>query len=140
MSSASPTVLLAEDHEALREALVTMLESAGFQVLGASDNGAGLLRLAETTEPDVVLVDLRMPTVSGIEVARWMKGLWPSTPVVVYSAYGEDDFMKSAADAGVFAYLVKGCPPSSLIRTLREAVAHKSTAEDQLGQPMLVST
>jgi DNA-binding NarL/FixJ family response regulator len=139
MSSTRPTVLLAEDHEGLREALVTMLETAGFRVLAASENGAGLLRVAETIEPDVVLVDLRMPVVSGIDVARWMKGLWPTTPVVVYSAYGEDAFMKSAADAGVFAYLVKGCPPGSLVRTLRLAAAQKRTANDLLGRRMLVS-
>jgi DNA-binding NarL/FixJ family response regulator len=139
MPSTSPTVLLAEDHEGLREALVTMLETAGFRVLAASENGAGLLRVAETTEPDVVLVDLRMPAVSGIDVARWMKGLWPTTPVVVYSAYGEDAFMKSAAEAGVFAYLVKGCPPSSLVRTLRLAVAHKKAADELLVRRMLVS-
>jgi DNA-binding NarL/FixJ family response regulator len=140
MPSTRPSVLLAEDHDGLREALVTMLETAGFRVLAASEDGAGLLRVAETIEPDVVLVDLRMPSVSGIDVARWMKGLWPTTPVVVYSAYGEDAFMKSAASAGVFAYLVKGCPPSSLMRTLRLAVAHKKTEDDLLGQRMVVST
>src|SRR2546426_752017 len=73
MSREWPTILLAEDHDGLREALVTLLESAGFRVLAASQDGAGLLRVAETTEPDVVLVDMRMPAVSGIDVARWMK-------------------------------------------------------------------
>ena len=140
MRPTQPSVLLAEDHEGLREALVTMLETAGFRVLAASENGAGLLRVAETVQPDVVLVDLRMPSVSGIDVARWMKGLWPTTPVVVYSAYGEDAFIKSAAAAGVFAYLVKGCPPSSLVRTLRLAVDHKKAADDPLGRRRLVST
>jgi DNA-binding NarL/FixJ family response regulator len=139
MTPELPTVLLAEDHEVLREALVTMLETAGFRVLAAAENGAALLRAAETTEPDVVLVDLRMPAVDGIDVARWMKGLWPTTPVVVYSAYGEDAFMASAANVGVFAYLVKGCPPSSLLRTLRLAVAHKTAAGGVLGRQMLAS-
>jgi DNA-binding NarL/FixJ family response regulator len=140
MPSTQPAVLLAEDHQGLREALVSMLETAGFRVLAASEDGAGLLRVAETVEPDVVLVDLRMPAVSGIDVARWMKGLWPTTPVVVYSAYGEDAFIKSAAEAGVFAYLVKGCPPSSLVRALRLAVAHKKAADDLVGRQMLAST
>src|SRR5919197_3979759 len=65
-----PTVLLAEDHDGLREALVTMLENAGFRVIGASSNGSDLVQIARTIEANVVLVDLRMPSLNGIDVAR----------------------------------------------------------------------
>jgi DNA-binding NarL/FixJ family response regulator len=116
-----PTILLAEDHDPLREALVMMLESAGFRVLGASGDGEALLRMAERTHPDVVLLDLRLPSTDGIAVTREIKRFSPTTPVVMFSAYGDEAFIESAKDAGVFAYLVKGCPPRSLIDTLVEA-------------------
>jgi DNA-binding NarL/FixJ family response regulator len=122
-----PTVLLAEDHDGLREALVTMLETAGFRVIGASSNGADLVQMARTQGADVVLVDLRMPSLNGIDVARWIKSISPTTPIVVYSAYGDDAFQQSASEAGVFAYLVKGCPPSTLISTLRAAIDQGSS-------------
>jgi DNA-binding NarL/FixJ family response regulator len=125
---APPTVLLAEDHDGLREALVTMLESAGFGVLGASSNGADLVKLARSREADVVLVDLRMPSLNGIDTARWIKSISPATPVVVYSAYGDDAFQQAAMEAGVFAYLIKGCPPATLISTLRAAVEQRRSA------------
>jgi DNA-binding NarL/FixJ family response regulator len=120
-----PTVLLAEDQTMLREALVEMLTQGGFSVLGSASDGAELLELAEKVEADLVLVDLRMPSVDGIEVARRIKQRWPSTPVIVYSAFGAEGFVKSAEREGVFAYLEKGCPPASIMETLREAWAHR---------------
>lgn len=126
-----PRVLIGEDLDPLREALAEMLRRAGFRVVGKARDGAELLEMAGDVDPEVILTDLRMPNVDGVEVARVMKLAHPSIPVIIFSGHDEDAFVRPADDVGVFAFLVKGCPPSSIIGTLRMASAyHRGLQKD----------
>lgn len=81
-----PRVLLADDHDRLREALRDLLTETGFEVVGESGDGADAVALARLHEPDIVVIDLRMPVLNGLDATRLIKDARPATQVVVLSA------------------------------------------------------
>ena len=93
-----PRVLLADDHTRLREALRDLLEEIGFEVVGESGDGADAVAMARQLEPDIVVIDLRMPVLNGLD----------ATQVVVLSAFESPELERQAREAGAFAYLDKG--------------------------------
>jgi DNA-binding NarL/FixJ family response regulator len=106
-----PRVLLVEDDQSVREALRDLLLETDFDVVGEAGNGRDGVQLALQLEPDVVLMDLRMPVMGGLEATRQIKGERPGIQVVILTAYDDPALKEGAADSGVYAYLVKGCPP-----------------------------
>jgi DNA-binding NarL/FixJ family response regulator len=107
-----PRVLLVDDERVIREALRDLLEEMGFHVVGVASDGAEAVELASSLRPAVVLMDLRMPRMDGIEAARRIKADGPHTQVVILSAYEDESLQDGAIDAGVASYLVKGCRPT----------------------------
>src|SRR5947207_12144401 len=91
-----PRVLIVEDEPILRDALAEMLESKHIRVAGQAGDGAEAVRLATTLQPDVVLMDLRMPGMDGIEATRQIKEVLPRTQVLVLSAYDDPGLHRSA--------------------------------------------
>ena len=120
-----PRVLVADDHAVLREALVELLVQAGFEVVGEAADGADAVALAKQLEPDVVLMDLRMPVLGGLDATRPIKDACPHVQVVMLSAFESPALQRQAEEAGCFAYLVKGTPPATLCLALHEAVASR---------------
>jgi len=118
-----PRLLVADDHETLREALVELLREAWFEVVGEARDGADAVALAKQLEPDVVLMDLRMPVLGGLDATRLIKDACPATQVVLLTAFESLAPRQQAEEAGCFAYLVKGVPPGTLRLTLHQAVA-----------------
>jgi two-component system, response regulator PdtaR len=118
-----PRLLVADDHETLREALVELLREAWFEVVGEACDGADAVALAKQLEPDVVLMDLRMPVLGGLDATRLIKDACPATQVVLLTAFESLALQQQAEEAGCFAYLVKGVPPGTLRLTLHQAVA-----------------
>ena len=116
-------LLVVDDHHMLREALVELLVQAGFEVVGQGGDGADAVALAKQLDPDVVLMDLRMPVLSGLDAARLIKDACPATQVVLLSAFESPALEQQAEEAGCFAYLVKGGPPGTLRLVLHQAVA-----------------
>src|SRR5205823_9292882 len=82
------------------------------------------------TDPDVVLMDLRMPNLDGLQATRAMKRGRPAVQVILLSAYGDSGLRAEADDAGVYCYLVKGCPPDIITDALRFAWRFKQEMED----------
>ena len=116
-------VLVVDDHQMLREALVGMLETSGFEVVGAVADGADdAIALAAELVPDVVLMDLSMPVLNGLDATRLLREVVPATAVVVFSAFDSPDLKRQAFDAGAVAYLPKGCSSARLRATLEAAV------------------
>ena len=118
-----PRVLVADDHAMLREALVELLAQAGFEVAGEAADGADAVALAKQLEPDVVLMDLRMPVLGGLDATRLIRDACPATQVVLLTAFESPALQQQAQDAGCFAYLVKGAPPGTIRLALDQAAA-----------------
>jgi len=118
-----PRVLVVDDHHMLREALVELLDQAGFDVAGEAADGADAVALAKQLAPDVVLMDLRMPVMGGLDATRLIRDACPATQVVLLTAFESPALQRQAEEAGCFAYLVKGGPPGILRTVLHQAVA-----------------
>lgn len=99
-------ILIAEDETIIRLDLRAMLERAGFEVCAEARDGEEAVALARETEPDVALLDVKMPRLDGIEAARRILEERP-LPIVIVTAYGEQELVARAVEAGVFGYLVK---------------------------------
>jgi two-component system, response regulator PdtaR len=114
---------LAEDDELDRRLLKELLEAEGMAVVGEAGDGNGAVELASALEPDIVLMDIRMPGMNGLEAARILNRSLPFTQVIILTAYDGPLPVRNAQDAGVYAYLVKGCS-IGLMRDVIEQAWH----------------
>lgn len=115
-------ILLADDHPMTRGGIRFALESQpDFTVVGEADNGAEAVRQAEDLRPDVVLMDLAMPDVSGVEATRRIHTDHPNIHVLVFTAYGDDENVVEALRAGAVSYLLKDARSEDLCRAVRLA-------------------
>jgi DNA-binding NarL/FixJ family response regulator len=118
MPSACVRVLLADDSERVRAAVRELLEAVGgFEVVGVAANGAEAVALAHALRPDVVLIDVAMPVLNGIEATRRITSANPAARVVILTALRGRE--REARDAGAAAQLLKDTPPVELVRFLR---------------------
>ena len=115
-------VLIAEDETIIRIDLAEMLERAGFDVCAQARDGAEAVELARSEQPDVAVLDVKMPRLDGIEAARRILDERP-IPIVMLTAYGQDELVSRAVEAGVFGYLVKPFRESDLAPAIRTARA-----------------
>ena len=117
-------ILLADDHAVLRSGLRALLETEpDLKVVAEAPNGLEAVRLLEQHKPDVALVDISMPGLNGIEIARQAKTCSPTTRVIILSAYGDEDYVREALQTGVAGYLLKRIEMPSLISSIRLAMA-----------------
>ena len=122
------SVLIAEDETIIRIDLRGQLEEAGYVVCGEARDGKEAVELARATEPDIVLLDVKMPDLDGIEAARRILQA-RSVPILLLTAYTDEKLVQRAGAAGVFAYLVKPYNPNELVPAIETAVArHEETA------------
>jgi AmiR/NasT family two-component response regulator len=115
-------VLIAEDETIIRLDLKELLERAGFNVCAEARDGAEAVELARSEEPDVAVLDVKMPRLDGIEAARRILDERP-IPIVMLTAYGQDELVSRAVEAGVFGYLVKPFREQDLVPAIRTARA-----------------
>ncbi len=118
-------VVVVDDHLVVREGLRLILEKAGkgkgIVLVGDASDGASALRLVEETQPDVVLMDLRMPGMDGLEAIERMRSAWPQIAVVILTTYNEDDLMLRGLRAGASGYLLKDVSRELLFQTIHAA-------------------
>ena len=112
-------VLVVDDHPIWRDGVARDLEAAGFTVCGTAGDGAQALRIAGATRPDVVLLDLQLPDMSGVEVARQLVATEPPPRILVLSASGERQDVLDAMTAGATGYLVKSASAAELVDGVR---------------------
>ncbi|MDH4177784.1 MAG: response regulator [Thermoleophilia bacterium] len=115
-------ILVAEDETIIRLDLRAMLERAGFQVCAEARDGEEAVELARSEQPDVALLDVKMPRLDGIEAARRILEERP-LPIVIVTAYGEQELVSRAVEAGVFGYLVKPFRETDLLPAIATARA-----------------
>jgi DNA-binding NarL/FixJ family response regulator len=118
---AAPRVLIVDDEPETCVLLRAMLEQEGIEVLGTAFGGLDAVALAEALVPDVVLMDLRMPDLDGVEATRRIKARRPETQVIFLTFYGDPELTQGAGEPDAFCYLVKGCPPSMIVEMIRRA-------------------
>jgi DNA-binding NarL/FixJ family response regulator len=121
--------LVADDHPAMLRAVTDILQRSGVQVIAEAADGDEALAKIEQRKPDVALVDIRMPRMSGVEVARRAGRSTPETAVILYSGYGDKALLVEALDAGVRGFVLKEAPLVDLHRAL-EIVAAGGTYVD----------
>ena len=114
-------VLLADDHQLLRQAIRRALEDAGMEVTGEAGDGAEAVRLIDQASPDVVVMDVSMPVLDGIEATRRIHAAAPDLAVVVLTMHGEERLRKEAIDAGAAGFLTKDVSMTEVVRTVRDA-------------------
>ena len=114
-------VLLVDDHAVVRQGLRALLEAEGdIAVTGEAKNGREAVVLAKKTLPDVVLMDLAMPGLNGLEATRQIARNLPSARVLVLTSYGDDDYVAQLIEAGAVGYLVKQTAAADLLKAIRE--------------------
>jgi two-component system response regulator NreC len=120
------SIVLADDHFVVRQGLRRLLEAAtGFQIVGEAENGIQALELVEQLHPDVLVADLKMPGMSGIEIARQVRRHSSRTRVVILSMYGETSYVVEALRAGVKAYILKDSSGDEVLQGIRAAAANQ---------------
>jgi len=113
-------ILIADDHPVVREGLRTMLSTDQIaEVVGEASDGAEAIAMVAEKEPNVVLMDIRMPTVDGIEATRRIKDKHPSISVIVLTMYDNDAYVIDAVRAGASGYLLKDTSRELLLHTIR---------------------
>jgi DNA-binding NarL/FixJ family response regulator len=121
-------VVIADDHPLFSEALALILEAYGIAVVGRAADGAEAVALTRALRPDVVLMDVHMPTMNGIEATRRILRERHAVRVLVVSASTAPADVEAARRAGASAYLVKDCPPGELVREITAAAPVAATA------------
>jgi two-component system, response regulator PdtaR len=114
-------VLICDDSRPIREVLRDLLEDNGYEVVAEAENGQQAVGMAMALAPDVVLMDMRMPVMDGLEATRQLRKL-DGPPVVLLSAYDDPGHMQSSIEAGAIAQLNKGLPVSELTAALNELI------------------
>ncbi len=116
------SLLIVDDHQLVRWGIRTFLATQpDISVLGEAASGEEALHLAAELQPQVVLMDLRMPGMGGVEAIRRLRQRWPQMAVVVLTTYNEDDLMIQGLQAGACGYLLKDCSLETLVQAIRAA-------------------
>jgi DNA-binding NarL/FixJ family response regulator len=126
-------VVLADDHDLVRAGLRCLLSGErGLEVVGEAANGRDALVLCRRLKPDVILMDVRMPDMDGLAVARSVKHESPATIVILFTMYENADYLVEALKAGAAGYLLKGASKGEIITTVRQVLAGESVLHADL--------
>ncbi|WP_409302758.1 response regulator [Peribacillus sp. SCS-155] len=116
--------IIVEDQELIRKSLMIVLESkAEIKVIGLAENGQEAIRLCENEVPDVILMDIQMPVMDGVQATKIIKERWPETKVIILTTFQDITHVKNALNAGAEGYILKAVDPQFLIRGI-ELVHH----------------
>jgi DNA-binding NarL/FixJ family response regulator len=128
-------IIIADDHPVVREGLIAMLgRQPDFKVVGEAKDGAEAVEMARRLEPDVVLMDLRMPGMDGVEAMRQIRSTNPGIKFIILTTYSDDEYIFSGIEAGARAYLLKDAPREELFKAIR--AVHRG---ESLIQPVVAS-
>ena len=130
--------MLVDDQSLFREALRTLLTlQPDFEIVAEAENGERAVSLAKVHKPDVILMDLRMPVMGGVEATRRVLAAVPATKVVVLTTFEEDEEIFEAMRAGALGYLLKACSADKLTESVRAAAKGTSVLEPSVAAKMM---
>ena len=130
-------VLLADDHRMLREGLRRSLGEEGFDIVGEAENGEQAVRLARELQPDVVLMDVSMPELDGVEATRAIRESEDAPQVIMLTMHADKEVLADAIRAGASGYLVKDCSTEEIAEAIRMAMQGDTALSPQLAATML---
>lgn len=126
-------VLLVDDHWVVREGLKLILETNdNYQVVGEAEHGEAALKLLEDAHPDVILLDLNMPVMNGLETLQAMRDKQVDVPVIILTTYNEDEMMLNGLRLGARGYLLKDTSRENLFRTLESAIRGETLLQPEI--------
>jgi DNA-binding NarL/FixJ family response regulator len=130
-------VLLADDHRMLREGLRRSLSEEGFDIVGEAENGEQAIQMASELAPDVILMDVSMPELDGVEATRAIKAVDGAPQVVMLTMHADKEVLAEAIRAGATGYLVKDCSIEEIAEAVRMATHGDTALSPQLAASML---
>ena len=130
-------VLLADDHTMLRQSLRRALTENGLDIVGEAGDGEEAARLAIELQPDVVLMDVSMPVLDGVEATRVIRDRAPAVQVVILTMHADKGVLERALRAGAVGYLVKDCTMEEVVRTVQQAASGETSLSAELAGAML---
>ena len=117
-------IVLADDHVLVRNGIKAMLESDNqIEVIGEASNGAEALAVSRALKPDIVVLDIRMPEMNGLEAAARLKDVAPDTKAVILSMHDSEEYVLQALDAGAYGYLLKDTDRHEFLKALKQVYA-----------------
>jgi NarL family two-component system response regulator LiaR len=138
MTQASIRVLIVDDHTIVRKGIRALLaEIEGIEVVGEADNGQEAIAQADTLHPDVILMDLAMPKMDGIEATRQIKASQPESRILVMTSFAADDKVFPAIKAGALGYLLKESAPEDLVQAIRQIHRGESSLHPTIARKVL---
>ncbi|HET7744258.1 MAG TPA: response regulator transcription factor [Gaiellaceae bacterium] len=127
------TCLIADDHEVVREGLrLALSRSQRIRVIGEAADGASAVALAERRRPDVVIMDLRMPDMDGLEATELIAQKAPGSAVLIFTAYGERSLLQRGLESGALGYILKETPHETLVRAIEKVAAGETFVDPGL--------
>jgi DNA-binding NarL/FixJ family response regulator len=129
--------MLADDHRMLREGLRRSMTDQGFDIVGEARDGDEAINLAHDLLPDVILMDVTMPEVDGVEATRQIRQSLPSVRVVMLTMHADQEVLAAAIRAGASGYLVKDCSTEEIASAVRMAASGETALSPQLAASML---
>jgi NarL family two-component system response regulator LiaR len=131
-------VLIVDDHNMVRRGLATILKiSPGLQLVGEAGNGREAVEVCARSQPDVVLMDLVMPEMSGAVATAAIRKRWPQVQVIALTSFQEKELVREALQAGAIGYLLKNVSTDDLVAAIREAYAGRSTLAPEAIQALI---
>ncbi|MEM9467526.1 MAG: response regulator transcription factor [Actinomycetota bacterium] len=130
-------LMLADDHRMLREGLSRSMTEHGFDVVGEARDGVEAVNMAYSLSPDVILMDVSMPEMDGVEACRQVRSSVPGTKVVMLTMHADQEVLANAIRAGACGYLVKDCSTEEIAGAVRMASSGETALSPQLAASML---
>lgn len=128
-------IVIADDHELVRYALDSVIEGEDdMDVVGHACDGAEAVKVVAEVEPDLLLLDLRMPEVDGVEACRLVLEKKPDTRVLILTSFDDDDEVFGALSAGAHGYIMKDIAPADLLETIRSVAAGRTVLDAQVAE------
>src|SRR5574341_270334 len=131
-------VLIADDQRLMREGLATLLALADdIEIVGQAGDGAEAIELAQRHRPDVILMDILMPQVSGVEATKAIRASLPQTQVIILTTFDDDEYLLSSLRAGACGYLLKDMPSEQLAEAIRAAAQGQSPIGPKMAHKLI---
>ncbi len=134
-------VLLVDDHNVVRSGLATFLKAYDdLELVGEAKNGAEAIRVCQSLQPDVILMDLKMPEMDGVAATRAILAEFPQIKIIAMTSFDEPDLVHDVLAAGAIGYLLKNITADELARAIRDAASGKSTLSPEAAQVLIQAT